>query len=99
MFVNAVAAAGSAAAHLGAMWLQQGDAGGAVAALIFMALYALFGLAAFAVWIYALIDCLKVQDDSQYKTGSKVVWILVIVLGGCLGALIYLFVGRPAQRV
>lgn len=100
MFVNAAAAAASLAAHLGAIWLQQGgDAGGAIVGLVFMLLYGLVSLAVLGLWIYALVDCLKVQDDSQYKTGTKVVWILVIVLGGCIGALVYLLVGRPAQRV
>ena len=53
------------------------------------------GIASFAVWIWALVDCLKVPTDDDYQTGTKLIWALVILLGHGVGGLIYLFVGRP----
>lgn len=54
------------------------------------------GLAAFIVWVWALVDVVKVPDDSVFRAGSKLVWVLVIVLTGVVGAIIYVVVGRPS---
>ena len=59
--------------------------------LIFLAI----GIAAFAFWIWAIVDVVKVPDDSKFKAGNKLIWVLVIVLTGLIGAIIYLVVGRP----
>lgn len=67
--------------------------GGAAALVI---VFVLLAIASFAVWIWALVDAVKVPDDSMYKNGNKLVWILVIVLAGLIGAIVYLIVGRPA---
>ena len=56
----------------------------------------ILGLAAFAFWIWAIVDVVRVPDDSMFKAGNKLVWILVIVITGVIGAIIYLVVGRPA---
>lgn len=53
-------------------------------------------LAAFIVWLWALVDVVKVPDDSMFRAGNKLVWVLVIVLTGVIGAIIYLVVGRPS---
>ena len=53
------------------------------------------GIAAFAFWIWAIVDVVKVPDDSMFKAGNKLIWVLVIVLTGLIGAIIYLVVGRP----
>lgn len=63
---------------------------------LFVLIFMLIGLAAAILWIWALIDALRVSDDSLYRTGTKVVWILVIVLTGVIGAIIYLAIGRPS---
>jgi hypothetical protein len=68
------------------------DAGAAVLVILFLAL----GIGSLVVWIWALVDAIKVPHDSMYKTGNKLIWILVIVLAGVIGAIIYLIVGRPA---
>ena len=52
-------------------------------------------VAGLAFWIWALVDAIRVPDDSLYKSGTKLVWVLVIVLVGFIGAIIYLAVGRP----
>lgn len=62
----------------------------------FMALFLIFGVGGTILWIFALVDAAKVPYDSMYRAGSKLVWILVIVLTGFIGAIIYYAVGRPA---
>jgi hypothetical protein len=52
--------------------------------------------AAFIVWIWTIVDVVRVPDDSMFKAGSKLVWVLVIVLTGVVGAIIDLVVGRPS---
>lgn len=50
----------------------------------------------FVFWIIELINCLK----SEFKgPNDKIIWILVLLLGGPLGAIIYRFVGRGQKRV
>lgn len=56
----------------------------------------ILGIAAFVLWVWALVDVVKVPDDSMFKAGNKLVWVLVIVLTGVIGAIVYLVVGRPA---
>lgn len=46
-----------------------------------------------AVWLWMLLDCIRYEDER-----SKVVWILVIVLAGVVGSLIYLFARRLPRR-
>ena len=61
-------------------------------------LFALLALAALGFVILALVDALKVPEDSMYRSGSKLVWVLVILLGGFIGAIIYAVVGRPTNE-
>ena len=61
--------------------------------------FGLFGIifiGILAFWIWALVDCIKVPDDSMYQAGNKLIWVLVIVFLQVLGAIIYLVAGRPA---
>lgn len=46
-------------------------------------------------WVWSLVDAVRVPDDSAFRAGSKVVWVVVIALTGFIGSLIYLAVGRP----
>jgi hypothetical protein len=58
----------------------------------------LLPLIAFLIWIYALVDALTVPDDSMYRTGTKLIWVLVIVFTSVVGAVIYLVIGRPIRE-
>jgi hypothetical protein len=60
---------------------------------VFVLLFFLVGL---GLWIYALVDAIRVPDDYSYRSGTKLVWVLVIVLAGIVGAIVYLLVGKPA---
>lgn len=53
-------------------------------------------VAAIVLFIYALVDAIRVPDDSMYRAGNKLIWVLVIVLVPLfIGPLVYLMVGRP----
>ncbi len=51
-------------------------------------------LAAVGLWIWSLVDAIRVPDES-FRAGSRVVWVLVIALTGFIGSVVYLFAGRP----
>lgn len=62
-------------------------------------LFFLIWAAAIGLMIWALVDAVRVPDDSLYRSGSKVVWVLVIVFLGPIGAIIYLAAGRPPPEM
>ena len=66
-----------------------------MSALIFIIPLFLIGLGLFAFWVWMLVDCLTNQG---LPGTEKLVWVLVIVFTHFLGALIYLFVGRPKRN-
>jgi uncharacterized membrane protein len=70
------------------------DAAGMATAALITVIIAVT-IAAIAFWIWALVDAIRVPHDSQYESGTKLVWVLVIVLLGWIGAIIYVAVGRP----
>ncbi|MDP8970049.1 MAG: PLD nuclease N-terminal domain-containing protein [Actinomycetota bacterium] len=51
-----------------------------------------------ALWVWMLVDCVQVPDDRYYRSGSKLMWVLIIALAQVVGALIYLVVGRPTRQ-
>jgi Phospholipase_D-nuclease N-terminal len=53
-------------------------------------------LASMALWLYTLVDVLR-RPDQQYAAAgqTKLVWLLVVLLGHVLGSIIYLAVARP----
>jgi len=68
------------------------DAGAAGAALMVSCGFGLVAFAAFGFWLWMLIDCCTKEFPGS---SDKTMWILVIVLVGAIGALIYLIAGRP----
>lgn len=48
-----------------------------------------------AFWVWSLVDAVRVPDDSAFRAGSKVVWVIVIALTGLIGSVVYLVMGRP----
>ena len=74
-----------------------GDVGGLLAGFgILWILMFIVGLAALAVWIWALVDA--IQNPALDST-MRIVWILVIVFTQIIGAIIYLAVGRSMGRI
>ena len=74
--------------------LLKSDLGAAIGGVLIL----LVVLALVALWIWALVDAIRVPDDAHYRAGTKLIWVLVIVLTGFIGAAVYLAVGRPARR-
>lgn len=70
------------------------DLGAAIGGVLIL----LVVLALVALWIWALVDAIRVPDDAHYRAGTKLIWVLVIALTGFIGAAVYLAVGRPARR-
>jgi hypothetical protein len=66
---------------------------------IFGALFGLvmFGISifAFVFWILMIVDCVKrkFKEDSE-----KIVWILVVIFTGIIGAFIYYFLVKHKKR-
>jgi prolipoprotein diacylglyceryltransferase len=52
----------------------------------------LIALAVFAFWLWMLIDAIK---HTPSENNLRLIWILVIILAGVIGALVYFFVQRP----
>lgn len=51
---------------------------------------------AIVLLVYALVDAIRVPDDSMYRAGNKLIWVLVIILAQPLiGPIIYLVIGAP----
>jgi len=49
----------------------------------------LFSMGLFAFWIWMIVDCATKEDE-----GSKIAWLLVIILIGAIGAPLYFFVRK-----
>lgn len=62
--------------------------------LLILFVLGVFLLGGTAVWIWALVDCLR-NESSQGN--DKIVWALVIVVLHWLGGLLYLIVRRPKR--
>ncbi|MFO1519002.1 MAG: PLDc N-terminal domain-containing protein [bacterium] len=75
------------------------QAAGAIAGLLgigFFLLIGLFAVAVLAFWIWMLVDCIQ-REFGPNEQNAKVIWILVLVLAGWLGAIIYYFVVKRAR--
>jgi len=81
---GATASGGALAALMG---LYMGMIG--VFGLVYCAIF-IFAIVLFVLWVWMLIDCVS-RDDFPGKD-DKLLWALIILLGGGLGALIYYFV-------
>lgn len=63
----------------------------AIIALVILLLILLFFaviISSMVFWIWMIVDC----ANRKMKENDKIVWILIIVLIGILGAIIYYFV-------
>ncbi len=61
--------------------------------ILFIIPFILIGLGLLIFWLLMLIDCLKRPDDkfAYGGTNAKLIWILVIIFLGLIGAVIYYF--------
>ena len=61
----------------------------------FLLFFLVFVVGGIALLIYALVDVIRMPSDADFKAGTQIVWVLVILLAQGIGAIIYLIVGRP----
>ena len=54
--------------------------------------FILLGLASFVFWIVEIIDVARREFRDQ---NTKLIWLLVVILGHGIGAIVYYFAGRP----
>jgi hypothetical protein len=63
--------------------------------IVLMAGIAIVALAAFALWIWMLIECLTKETD---EGNNRLIWVLVIVFLHALGAILYFIIRRPERK-
>jgi len=51
-----------------------------------------------ALWLYGLFDCARIDQD-RVRNLPKWAWLLIIIFFGTLGAIAWLFAGRPKVGV
>ena|SRR5579862_7216339 len=55
----------------------------------------LLWVAAFVYWVVVIVEVAKIPDVQFRAAGSeKIVWLLIVVLGGIIGSLVWLFAKR-----
>lgn len=55
------------------------------------------GFVLFAIWIWALIDCITTDRDLA-RNLPKGAWLIIVILLFNLGAILWLLLGRPANK-
>ena len=61
----------------------------------FFLFFLVFVVGGIVLFVYALVDVIRMPNDASFKTGTQLIWILVILLAQGIGAIVYLIVGRP----
>ena len=61
--------------------------------LSFLLMISLIMLAAFAFWIWALVDILK----NEFTGSNKLIWLLAVIMIPMLGMILYWFIGREQK--
>lgn len=65
--------------------------------LLVVVLFAVASVGLFVWWLLVLIQALRVPDHDWAAAGqSKILWVLVMVLLGILGTILYVLIARPA---
>ncbi len=57
----------------------------------------IIGFVLFALWIWALIDCIS-TDSELIRNLPKGVWLIIVIFLFDLGAILWLLLGRPANK-
>ena len=66
-------------------------------ASLLVLLLAVISMVLFVWWIVVLVQALRVPESDWVAAGqSKILWVLVVVLLGVLGTILYVLIARPA---
>ncbi len=61
--------------------------------LSILLMMSLVTIAAFALWIWTLIDILR----NEFTGSNKLIWLLAVILVPLIGMILYLFIGREQK--
>jgi hypothetical protein len=64
----------------------------------FFAFWLIFVLGGMVLWIWMLVDAVRVPDERFFRSGNKVLWIVLIAVLQVFGAIAYLVAGRPSKQ-
>jgi len=68
-----------------------------MAVSVLMLVLVVLSLATAILWILALVDALRRPDPAWAAAGqNKLLWVLVVVFTGIVGAILYFAIARPA---
>lgn len=59
-------------------------------------LIVILSLAVFVFWIWTIIDCIR---NTNYDDTRRIMWVLIIVLLGFIGSIIYLVMAPRGRTV
>jgi len=65
--------------------------------ILLLALIVLLAIGLFAFWVWMLVDCAQAPEPIGDNT-RRLVWILVLVFTGWIGAILYFFLVRQPRR-
>jgi uncharacterized membrane protein len=59
--------------------------------LLAVSLTFIFFIGLLVLWIWALVKVLQKSDEAGYHTGNQLIWILLLIFLGPVGAALYYF--------
>lgn len=62
--------------------------------VFFWLIFFVIGILGTIFWIWIIVDC---ATNEPSEGNDKLIWILVVILAGLIGAAIYYFVRRPER--
>lgn len=63
--------------------------------LVFMAIF----LAGLVLWIKMLMDCIKREEFQIKGDNAQLIWILILLFGGVIGAVLYYFLEKKKSEM
>ena len=75
--------------------MDVGAAGGITGLLMMLVFGGAIGIGGTILWIWMLVECATKEPS---EGNDRILWILVILLAGWIGALIYFLARRPKRR-
>lgn len=61
-----------------------------------LAIFVILGIISFIIWIWALIDVIRRQFTNP---SDKTLWLIVVIILGVIGAIVYLIAGRSKGTI